>query len=227
MARRLQALSTSAGPPRASAGFGAPGLLLAALFLAGCGQAAPPPGPQSECLTGATRPCYSGPAGTAEKGACLQGKQACGKDGKWGKACTGEVLPKKETCNDKDDDCDGKADEDFGNKAKQCSRGVGECARQGTWHCDESGALACSADPAQPGVEICDGKDNDCDGKVDELAECNGYLHSAAICSGGGASTSQKYRHWQVIGGWTVAPMSQSKNYRHRLVTTSFVNGAR
>ncbi len=64
------------------------------------------------CTPGATRPCYSGPAGTANVGICRSGTQICDSTGQWG-ACLGEVLPQPEVCNGLDDDCDGVVDNGF------------------------------------------------------------------------------------------------------------------
>jgi hypothetical protein len=58
---------------------------------------------------GLSRDCYTGPAGTAGRGACRRGTETCGA-GRWG-ACAGQVLPRAETCNRIDDDCDGMVDE--------------------------------------------------------------------------------------------------------------------
>ncbi len=58
------------------------------------------------CANGATRSCYTGPAGTAGVGACKAGTQTC-SSGKWG-TCTGEVLPTTENCSDAlDHNCNG------------------------------------------------------------------------------------------------------------------------
>src|SRR5204863_207730 len=68
-----------------------------------------------------------------------------------------------------DNDCDGQADEDF--PIGTACTGVGEC---GTGHLECAGpnALRCSVDAGGSnyggGAEICDGKDNDCDGEADE-----------------------------------------------------------
>jgi hypothetical protein len=61
------------------------------------------------CVTGQTRACYDGPAGSAGKGACRAGVQTC-SGGLWG-ACAGQVLPAPEVCNGKDDDCSGAVDD--------------------------------------------------------------------------------------------------------------------
>ena len=49
-----------------------------------------------------------------------------------------------------------------------CSVGVGECQQSGTNICTGPGVTMCTAVSGQPGTEICDGKDNDCDGATDE-----------------------------------------------------------
>ncbi|MBI2391226.1 MAG: hypothetical protein HYV09_16675 [Deltaproteobacteria bacterium] len=56
------------------------------------------------CKNGDTRPCGS------TVGVCKQGTETCDLAGKWG-ACVGAVEPTPETCNAKDDDCDGSVDE--------------------------------------------------------------------------------------------------------------------
>ena len=47
-----------------------------------------------------------------DRGACVPGTQQCA-DGRWS-ACTGGRLPTPETCNERDDDCDGYTDEGLG-----------------------------------------------------------------------------------------------------------------
>jgi hypothetical protein len=58
---------------------------------------------------GLSRSCYPGPAGTAGRGVCRPGTEACAA-GAWG-TCAGAVLPRAETCNQLDDDCDGTIDD--------------------------------------------------------------------------------------------------------------------
>lgn len=63
------------------------------------------------CREGATVRCYSGPTGTQGVGICRAGVRTCDASGAYG-ACAGEVLPRRETCNGVDDDCDGTVDDD-------------------------------------------------------------------------------------------------------------------
>ncbi|MFN3200699.1 MAG: MopE-related protein [Bradymonadia bacterium] len=77
-------------------------------------------------------------------------------------------TPEDEQCNDLDDDCDGQTDETFLDLDTACVEGLGECRASGIWRCNAAGGLMCTANPAPPIEEQCDGADNDCDGDVDE-----------------------------------------------------------
>ena len=57
-------------------------------------------------------------------------------------------------------------DEDFP-LGTACSLGIGACKADGKYVCN-LGAAVCDAQPGQPSKELCDGLDNNCDGKVDE-----------------------------------------------------------
>ena len=78
-------------------------------------------------------------------------------------ACSAS-QPTEESCDGVDNDCDGATDEDTGQDPCEVNSDAGTCT--GAWQCDD-GALVCDA--AFPEIEICDGKDNDCDGDTDEL----------------------------------------------------------
>ena len=135
------------------------------------------------------------PAG-APKGECRYGAQTCQPQGTWG-PCTDAVIPSTETCNGKDDDCDGLSDE-----SDAVNRKYWWWDRDNDYHAAKGYApvLACSppnqppdecptctltpaswkenlvdddcddTDPSKrPGqTEVCDGKDNDCNGAADD-----------------------------------------------------------
>ena len=133
-----------------------------------------PPECPGECCNGSTRACYTGKVGTRGVGACKPGIQTC-TTGAWGATCVGQVVPSGETCNGTDDDCDGKTDEDAAGQtlARSCydgavsTRAVGEC-KAGRQICTGGGwPKACSGQQL-PAAESCNGKDDDCDGMVDQ-----------------------------------------------------------
>src|SRR5262245_23449738 len=78
-------------------------------------------------------------------------------------------VPATETCNGKDDDCDGKVDEEFTTLGTDCTEGTGACTVTGKPVCTADGTGVEASKKAGDGTdEKCDGIDNDCDGKTDE-----------------------------------------------------------
>jgi hypothetical protein len=117
-----------------------------------------------ECVAGEERPCGGG------LGACTPGTQRCQNDGLWG-ACVGEGRPSVEVCDGVDNDCNGQVDDNvLAGPACPLTRGV--CAGK-TRACVDGGfETECSAATYGPDYQAyetrCDGKDNDCDGEVDQ-----------------------------------------------------------
>ncbi|MBM4398630.1 MAG: hypothetical protein FJ087_23455, partial [Deltaproteobacteria bacterium] len=142
-----------------------------------------------------------GTACSAGTGECYRtGVFACRADGT-GTECNAPVAAgAAETCNGKDDNCNGTTDETFTNKGTSCFAGIGECYRTGVFVCRADGtATECNA-PVVAGVtETCNAKDDDCDGSTDETwtnkgtscftgqGEC--YRTGVFVCRADGTNT--------------------------------------
>lgn len=141
----------------------------------------PDDGLRCACRPGDTRPCYTGPMGTAGVGICRAGAETCTPDGRdWG-TCLDEVLPRMELCSNRlDDDCDGVVDNGPNcacapNTMRPCYPGPstevgrGPC-RAGMQSCNAGGTAwgACMG-AVGPSTEVCgNGLDDDCDGMPDD-----------------------------------------------------------
>ncbi len=114
--------------------------------------------PVSVCMPGDTQSC-----GSSKLGECRLGTASCvEQNGVWiFGPCMGAVNPVAETCNGKDDDCDGLVDQALGD----LSCGTGDCART-LPACQGGVPMTCT--PGMPAAEVCDGRDNDCNGQPDD-----------------------------------------------------------
>jgi len=122
--------------------------------------------------------CYGGPAGTLDVGICHAGTETC-SSGTMG-SCIGDQQPASESCNSKDDDCDGTIDEE---NASGCSTYYKDGDGDG-YGIDKSKCLCAGVYPytatkkgdcddgnknANPGMkEKCNTFDDDCDGVLNE-----------------------------------------------------------
>ena len=147
-----------------------------------------------ELFPGLGDPC-DGPDGDL----CKNGTVICATTGE-GTTCSPEAkIDVLDTCNGLDDDCDGQTDEDYPTLGQACDGPDPDECLNGAFACAPDGAGVVCANEVAPSEELCDGKDNDCDGKVDEdfallgLA-CDGTdadkcKNGKVICAADGKST--------------------------------------
>ena len=96
-------------------------------------------------------------------GVCRVGRVQC-IDGS--NECIQVVEPEEEICDRLDNDCDGLEDEGEPGSGRPCETGWELACGEGMTACRE-GAVVCRGAPTDA-VEACDGRDQDCDGRIDE-----------------------------------------------------------
>jgi hypothetical protein len=106
---------------------------------------------------------------TGLPGVCAAGVTHCSAGAL---ACQQDVQASAETCDAKDNDCDGLVDEDFPELHTFCTDGnLGVCAGTGTFACNlaGTGTFCVITTPGQTATtEKCNGLDDNCDGSIDE-----------------------------------------------------------
>ncbi len=116
-----------------------------------------------------------------------------------------------ETCDGRDEDCDGEADEDFRVGAPCDGRGV--CGL-GSLECRAGGQADCSTHPGgsqdRSGPEVCNLRDDDCDGETDEDFDLQ---TDAAHCGACGAACAPAGADGECVDGACVVVRCRDGRY--------------
>jgi hypothetical protein len=115
------------------------------------------------------------------------GQQDCNNNGV-GDACDA-INPgaADSDCDGVDDNCNGTADDQYVPTPTSC--GVGQCAASGALIC-VAGAQSNTCTPGAPGSELCDGKDNDCDGSTADDGTGESWYNQPTSCGVGQCAAS-------------------------------------
>jgi hypothetical protein len=121
------------------------------------------------------------PALCATLGACAGTMPTCGGATGWkcnypatvSTDANGNIIPES-TCDNIDNDCNGVVDDPFPQKGQACNDGkLGVCQSTGTYACNSAHTGVTCNITKQGGTatsEVCNGKDDDCDGVIDNGA---------------------------------------------------------
>src|SRR5690606_34807594 len=144
----------------------------------------------------------SGNASRSDVGVCVSGTVHCAGGAL---SCQGASGPQLEVCNTVDDDCDGSVDEgtfldtdprncgmcgrvcSYANGIPVCAGGACMLAGCVTGHHDRDGdpTNGCEYACELADAEVCNGRDDDCDGSTDEgLTPPPSYCNPNGVCGG-------------------------------------------
>lgn len=136
-------------------------------------------------------------------GACTaSGSYVCSPDGLDVICDAVPGIPGIELCDDRDQDCDENNYNGFA-VGEPCAVGIGDCARASSYSCSPDGLTAlCDVLPGDPTAEVCDGRDNNCNGEIDE-----GLVRPSQECTAGmGECRASGLEYQTCLGesGWSV-----------------------
>jgi hypothetical protein len=140
--------------------------LAASTYLAGTAEAI------IECADGTIgsisrtkKPCTV----TGKLGECAKGERTCDMCGESCGSCQQKIFPTAETCDNKDNDCDGLKDEGL---TQSCDGPDGDFCKEGVKTCAAGVWSACS-DTTTTTSEQCNGIDDNCNNLIDENWKTN------------------------------------------------------